>query len=229
MGQVSIGTLSKAKFSVFGKFSTGGELQDPKPEMDVEFQFNPATLTTKQENKFKQQGTNQTTPKVEYESTGPVCLSVPDIWFDTYEERVSVRDKYIDRLETLMIYIKDTHVLPVVWFNWGEFTQKSKHSSDYVFYVKSLSVEYTLFLPDGTPVRAKVGVGLEQIPWQQKDKQSPDHAKTYLVRQGDTLQAIAQREYENPGEWRRIAKLNNILDPLELRPGTKLLVPPILK
>ena len=97
-----------------------------------------------------------------------------------------------------------------------------------------MTVDYTLFLPDATPVCAKVDVSLEQIktkPQESKEtpKQSPDHAKLYTVKKGDTLQGIAMAEYEDPREWRRIAKTNNLDDPMELRPGMKLLVPPILK
>lgn len=229
MGQVNKGELSKASFEIWGKLTDAGDLQDRKSGMDVKFQFNPATLSTKQENTFEKKENNQTASGIEYKSTGPVCLQIPDMIFDTYETRKSVRSEYIDKLEALMTYIKDTHVLPVIVFNWGEFSGSSKHNPDYAFFMKGLDVEYSLFLPDATPVRAKVKVSLEQIPWDRKDKQSPDHAKLYVVRQGDTLQGIATREYEDPGEWRRIAKLNNISDPLELRPGTKLLVPPILK
>jgi len=227
--QLSIGELSKASFVAYGKFSASGQVEDRlAEENDVHFQFNPATITTKRENSFKVAENNQAPTTTTFKNSGPVCLTIPDMWFDTYETRTSVRTEHIDKLEALMLYIPDVHVPPVVVFNWGKFSG-GKINPDYVFFLKSLSVEYTLFLNDGMPVRAKVSVSLEQVSWSKKDKESPDHAKTYLVRQGDTLQAIAQREYDNPGEWRRIAKLNNILDPLELRPGTKLLVPPILK
>ena len=63
----------------------------------------------------------------------------------------------------------------------------------------------------------------------QEPKQSPDHAKLYTVRRGDTLQGIAMAEYDDPREWRRIADTNGITNPMSLPPGTKLLVPPILK
>jgi nucleoid-associated protein YgaU len=49
------------------------------------------------------------------------------------------------------------------------------------------------------------------------------------MKRGDTLQAIAHAEYDDPREWRRIADTNGIDDPMSLRPGNKLLVPPILK
>jgi nucleoid-associated protein YgaU len=48
------------------------------------------------------------------------------------------------------------------------------------------------------------------------------------VGRGDTLQSIAFKEYDDAGEWRRIAEANGIDDPLELAPGKRLLIPPIL-
>jgi len=49
-----------------------------------------------------------------------------------------------------------------------------------------------------------------------------------VVKRGETLHSIAESEYRNAGEWRRIADANNIDDPLAVQPGSKLLIPPIL-
>lgn len=221
------GELSKAKLEVYGKYDKDGALSAHVG--DIEFMFNPTMLKTSQEVSFKENKTNQDKSDPQWESVGPVCLTIPEAWFDTYELRTSVREAYIDKLEALLGYRKETHVLAFLVFNWGAFTGNTKLNPDYVFCLKKLDVEYTMFLPDGTPVRAKATLSLHQIPIRKKDKQSPDHAKLYVVKQGDTLQSIATREYENPGEWRRIAASNNIVDPLDLRPGTRILVPPILK
>jgi len=42
---------------------------------------------------------------------------------------------------------------------------------------------------------------------------------------GDSLPAVAYREYGNPNLWRALAEANGVDDPLRLRPGTSLLVP----
>ena len=100
--------------------------------------------------------------------------------------------------------------------------------------VVKVSVTYVMFLSDGKPVRAKVDLELQEsepIKGQlvKAAKESPDHAKVYTVQRGDTLQSISFREYDDPAEWRRIADANAVDDPMALEPGTKLLVPPILK
>ncbi len=200
----------------------------------VVFWVNPETIQTTKETQLKEEAAAQGVTEKKYSLTYPVCLTIPDIWFDCYDTRESVRKKYINDLESMLDYIPATHHLPVCVFNWGQFTQGADVITKYKFYITKCDVTYTLFLPDGTPVRAKVKLSLEQIlpkPEEMKNnpKESPDHAKLYTVKKGDTLQGIAQAEYEDPGEWRRIAKTNGIDDPLELRPGMKLLVPPILK
>lgn len=52
-------------------------------------------------------------------------------------------------------------------------------------------------------------------------------ARTYTVREGDTLSAIAQREYGDASEWRRIyeANRNQIDNPDLILPGQELTIP----
>lgn len=203
-----------------------------QPAAGFEFFINPHTITVEKSVQLKRDEANEGPESVSYSKTHPITLSIGEMWFDTYEERVSVRTIYINRLERLLDYVEDTHVPPVVVFNWGQFSSTVENPSEWKFFVTKLKVDYTMFLPDGTPVRAKVGLTLEQVPdsaEKKPDKESPDHAKLYTVKSGDTLQGIAMAEYENPGEWRRIANTNNLDDPMDLRPGMKLLVPPILK
>ncbi|MFN5766039.1 MAG: LysM peptidoglycan-binding domain-containing protein, partial [Pseudanabaena sp.] len=47
----------------------------------------------------------------------------------------------------------------------------------------------------------------------------------YIVKAGDTLSAIARRFLEANGDWREIARINNITNPASLQIGQKLLIP----
>jgi hypothetical protein len=162
-------------------------------------------------------------------------LQLNGIWFDTFEQRDSVRTTYIDKLEALgQRDHKGDHAAPQIKFIWGKFTGKADQYNFPLFVLENLDVEYTMFLNDGTPVRAKVSLTLREAtsPEEQqglRQNESPDHAKLVTIRRGDTLQTIAHAEYDDPKEWRRIANANNIDDPMRLDPGTKLLIPPILK
>jgi nucleoid-associated protein YgaU len=52
--------------------------------------------------------------------------------------------------------------------------------------------------------------------------------RTYTIQKGDTLSAIAQREYGNAQEWRAIYEANRdtIKDPDMIYPGQKINLPP---
>lgn len=222
------GQLAKAEFLVYE------DVELSKHIKTIKFFLNPHTIQVSKEAQLKADESTQSTQPKKYSMTFPVCLKLGEIWFDTYDSRKSVRTEYINDIESLLDYLPATHYTPVVVFNWGQWHGTGKIPAAYKFFVTKVTVDYTLFLPDATPVRAKVDVSLEQIktPSQESKetpKQSPDHAKLYTVKKGDTLQGIAMAEYEDPREWRRIAKTNNLDDPMELRPGMKLLVPPILK
>jgi nucleoid-associated protein YgaU len=51
---------------------------------------------------------------------------------------------------------------------------------------------------------------------------------TYTVKSGDSLSAIAKREYGDAGQWRRIFEANRdqIKDPDLIHPGQELKIPP---
>jgi nucleoid-associated protein YgaU len=86
-----------------------------------------------------------------------------------------------------------------------------------------------MFRESGQPIRAVCTIELTETPPGGK-KQNPTsgsrgaQAIVQLV-DGDSLAAIAYREYGDATKWRAIAEANSIDDPLRIRPGTKLLVP----
>jgi nucleoid-associated protein YgaU len=106
--------------------------------------------------------------------------------------------------------------------------------------IDSLSVQYTLFRPDGTPVRAMAKLSLTQVE-KAVDKPSAGGSKkgqnpttrgladlrSHVVRDGDTLPSIAFTSYGDPTRWRAIAEANGIDDPLALRRGRLLSVPQV--
>lgn len=118
---------------------------------------------------------------------------------------------------------------PMVTFTWGEvLTFKAV--------VDSLSVQYTLFHPDGRPVRAKVKLSLIQAERAQDGsskggakKQNPttraDILGSHVIREGDSLPSISYAAYGDPAGWRTIAEANGIDDPLRLRRGTTVSIP----
>lgn len=54
---------------------------------------------------------------------------------------------------------------------------------------------------------------------EEPQRQTKEPSKTYTVKKGDTLWAIAQKQLGNGSKWQDIAKLNNISNPNSLQVG----------
>src|SRR5713101_5029881 len=78
-------------------------------------------------------------PEQEFTSGNPAVLSV-ELFFDTYETKTSVHE-HTDKLQALALVNPDKHRPPLVMFKWGAVVFKGV--------VESLSLRYTMFLPDG--------------------------------------------------------------------------------
>ena len=132
-----------------------------------------------------------------------------------------------------------THAPPILRVTWGEsqlpgwqFSDQwaSQSRTGFQCVVESVQQQFTLFSPEGLPLRAKLSVKLREYRTldQQLDAikfESPDHFERYVVQDGDTLSGIAARTYDDPSVWREIAEANQIVDPSELPAGLELRIP----
>jgi nucleoid-associated protein YgaU len=96
--------------------------------------------------------------------------------------------------------------------------------------IEKLDITYQLFLPGGTPLRAKLDLTLKEyrqaaVKDMEQQTSSPTVPKTYQTRVGDTLAGIAAGLYQRPDAWREIARANGITNPRDLRPGQVLIAP----
>ncbi len=102
-------------------------------------------------------------------------------------------------------------------------------SDPFVGLLTQAKVTYTVFDSSGRPVRATVAVAMhelaEPVAGQNPTSGTPRPGRTVLVREGDTLAAIAYREYGDPTLWRGVAHANRVCDPLALQPGVRLQLP----
>ena len=165
-------------------------------------------------------------PVYEWTSGQAMTLNV-ELFFDAYELEGAARDvrQWTDMLEVFQLVNPDLHRPPILLFVWGEKLQ-------FKCFLHSMAIRFTMFLDNGTPVRAVANCSFveystreEQL--QSKPRHSPDHTKRRIVKQGDTLSWIAGKEYGNPAEWRIIADANGINDPMHLTIGKELLIPPL--
>jgi len=120
----------------------------------AEFVFNPVSIhidkTVPWEKSSKSSGDD---PVLEFTSGDGKSLSM-ELLFDMYEEKGDVHKQFIAPIEKLLTIDPGLKRPPMVTFTWG---------SDLKFsgVVDSMGVDYTLFLPDGTPTRATCHLSLK--------------------------------------------------------------------
>jgi nucleoid-associated protein YgaU len=98
--------------------------------------------------------------------------------------------------------------------------------------LQSMNLSYTLFKPDGTPLRAKaqctfLSYQSETQLAQEAGLESPDVSHLVTVRAGDTLPLLCYNIYGDSGYYREVAGTNGLLDFRNVPPGTQLLFPPL--
>jgi hypothetical protein len=139
----------------------------------------------------------------------------------------SVKELFVRPLEQLMLQHPKLHAPPPVAIYWGK--EAVMNSAVAV----SLSLKYTLFDSKGRPVRATAALTLREHKSASQQiaetrAQSPDKSNVATVRAGDTLPAIAFREYGDAALWRPIATENRLADPLQLIAGQGLVIPKVV-
>jgi nucleoid-associated protein YgaU len=104
------------------------------------------------------------------------------------------------------------------------------------FYIEcvltNLNISYNLFDPQGVPLRAKITCSfLERIGpgkgGRQSRLESADLTTWITVQEGDTLPLIAWIKYDDPAYYLQLAKINKLRNFRDLRPGTRLVLPPM--
>jgi hypothetical protein len=116
---------------------------------------------------------------------------------------------------------------PKVAIEWGKAPLTG---SDFPFFgvVSGLTQNFTLFKPDGTPVRANLNVTFTEFIDPEIDQRKLDpEFTTRIVKRGDTLSGIAAEMYGDPALWRTIALANRLDDPRQLPIGQPLQIPKI--
>lgn len=126
---------------------------------DIEFMYNPSELDfTRRINWDYDVGNRGTTllPKVNFSGVEPYLFTLKNLLFDTYEKKTSVLKEYIDNIKKGATARSNTITRPPVYILiW--------HDSYFHCVMTSLNYRLTLFLADGTPVKAIVNIALEEV------------------------------------------------------------------
>ena len=210
---------------------------------DIELQFNPVDLDFKRTVQVAEipiPGLDN--PLLQFIRGQNETLTL-NLFFDTTDNGMgtgttSVADK-VDRVYGTTKVDPDTHAPPICVFSWGQaFPGYKLHTSsgnqnrpNFKCMVERVDHKYTLFSPEGKPLRATVMVTLREFKTldeqlRQLGLNSPDRTQVRVLRTDETLDSIAADHYRSAVEWRRIAIENDIEDPRRLQAGTFLTLPP---
>ena len=230
-----MGKLEKAQIFIMKVGSDKVKLDVDTDYAPIDVCFNPKEYSVEKGTDWEQSKAFDEAPMPEFKAPNPMTMSVT-LQFDTYEERVSVREKYVKRIERLVLMNKTTgkpdkknNKPPVLMFVWGKFAFKGV--------AESVSQKYTMFLTDGTPVRAECALKIRNVSSSSIDSddkgQDPDRKKglksgqekSYTVKDGDRLDLIAANELGDSSRWVEIAALSGIDDPTSIAAGDTLTLP----
>lgn len=97
-----------------------------------------------------------------------------------------------------------------------------------------LQITYTLFDPEGLPLRAKLSCSFLNYKEtarkvQEEGKSSPDLTHRRGVAQSDTLPLMVNKIYGNPNLYLEVARVNNLTNFRRLSVGDDLVFPPVKK
>lgn len=118
----------------------------------------------------------------------------------------------------------ETHRPYYLKIHWGQF----------VLYciMKKSTVTYTLFKPNGFPLRVKINATFSQVSDDElriarEGRDSPDMTHRRQVHDGDQLPLMCFRIYGDMSHYLDVARYNNITDFRNLETGTWVVFPPL--
>ena len=129
-------------------------LTSPDGVPPIEFMFNPSELIfegmveTSEDSGARTEAQGQ--PKVSFSHVKAYKVTINNILFDTYEDGSDVVGKYINPLKKALQFVGGKERPPIYTFSWGdkEYLRRC--------FIEKLNYKLTMFLPDGTPVRAMI-------------------------------------------------------------------------
>jgi hypothetical protein len=194
--------------------------------------FNPEDYTVNRDINYAQTAIPGLSAPVLQFVNGNMQTLEMELFLDSYEEHKvgnRVINKAQDDVRKLTKKVTDlmniqaaTHAPPVLLFTWASLSFRC---------VLARAVQkFTMFLPDGTPVRATLQVTFNEftsveLEAKEVKRETADFTKRHIAGQGETLWSIAAATYGDPRFWRVIAIANAIDHPRPLPIGMRLVLP----
>ncbi|MDW8850074.1 LysM peptidoglycan-binding domain-containing protein [Flavobacterium sp. MMLR14_040] len=133
----------------------------------------------------------------------------------------------IDKFKKVILdYNGDEHKPNYLIISWGALLFKGA--------LTEMDIEFKLFKPNGTPIRAIAkakfqGFVEDQLRAAKENNKSPDLTHFRTVKDGDTLPLMSFTIYGDSKYYLEVARVNNIVNFRKLKTGQKLFFPPLQK
>ena len=215
------GELKKLKIEAFKDL----EYNEKADEFSV--MFNPATYAQKYEVEYEDaQGQGSTGSTQKFGKIKPQEYTFEFIFDGTGAsgEQIEVSDEIEKFLTVCGKEDGEIHRPFYLKISWGTLISKC--------ILKSADISYSLFKPDGYPLRAKVNASFvenidDTLRTADEGKSSPNLSHYREVKEGENLQYLTYKIYGDPKYYLDVAQANGLTNFRNLNTGITLHFPPI--
>jgi hypothetical protein len=199
------------------------------PTGQFEAFLNPTEITISYELEYEgSQGAGSTNSRMEFKKAKPGDLSLTFLIDGTGANgrQINVQEK-VEQFQLVTGYNGKIHRTSYLKVMWGTLAVKR-------CVLKSASIAYKLFQPNGVPLRAVITATFtdnsdDQTRVALAQDESPDLMHVRLVKAGDELPAMCFNIYGDPRYYLAVARQNRLDNFRKLKAGTKIYFPPLQK
>lgn len=201
-----------------------------KQSFKINYEETTATGTENGEKKFLSSGKTSTELELLFDATGifdkGYLQSVKknlNAFNPIKNDNRSVYEDVKKFIDNFCKIKNETHEPNTILISWGDFQIRVK--------VEGFTVEYTLFNPNGKPIRAVVKLDLinDEPKTSSSDLKSPDLTHVRVIKAGDNLQLLTNEIYGDSKFYLEVAKVNKLVNFRNLTIGQKIFFPPLSK
>ncbi|MCH9659509.1 MAG: hypothetical protein K0U54_01215 [Bacteroidetes bacterium] len=142
-------------------------------------------------------------------------------------DRLDMKTEIANLESVVFTYNGEIHRPNYVKIQWGDNLMFNS-------VLKTFDTTYTLFKPDGSPLRAKISLSFGEYispsnVKKEEGDESPDVSHLVTTTHGDTLPQLCVNVWNDPTYYVQVAKYNSLNKFRNLDPGEQLVFPPIIQ
>ncbi|MBK7029900.1 MAG: hypothetical protein IPH45_12105 [Bacteroidales bacterium] len=218
------GTLERLIIQAYTTPDYSGKAVD-----EFESYVNPNEITLSYEVEYDSaQGTGTTKSRMEFKKMKPGDLTLNFFIDGTGANgRKAEVQQLVEKFQSVTGYNGDIHRPNYLIIVWGTIQVRR-------CILKSASIAYKMFRPDGIPLRAVITAVFtdnadDQSRVAEAQDQSPDLTHIRMVKAGSSLPAMCYEIYGDPSYYLEVARANRLDNFRRLVPGSKIFFPPLEK